>query len=101
MARTQTMVQLSEELLSRLDLQAASRGKSRSALIREAIEAYLAADTEREIDARIIEGYQRMPQGGEFDVDDWGDLGRFVTGLTAEHLRRLDEDERAEELPGW
>jgi predicted transcriptional regulator len=95
------MVQLSEELVSQLDQHAARQGKSRSALIREAIEAYLAADTEREIDALIVEGYRRIPQGGEFDVDEWGDLGAFVTGLAAEQLRRPDEDERGEGLGAW
>lgn len=34
MARTQTMVQLSDDLINELDLLAAGRGVSRSALIR-------------------------------------------------------------------
>jgi metal-responsive CopG/Arc/MetJ family transcriptional regulator len=39
--RTQTLVQLTEALLRRLDERAAREGRSRSALIRDAIEAYL------------------------------------------------------------
>ncbi|MBA2578509.1 MAG: hypothetical protein H0V05_18020 [Euzebyaceae bacterium] len=31
-----------------------------------------------EIDRRIIDAYTRMPQGGEYDVDEWGDLGAVV-----------------------
>lgn len=101
MARTQTMVQLSDELLELLDRRAATRGLSRSQLVREAIEAHLSADREAELDRRITEGYTRMPQGGEYDVDEWGDLGRLVTGLAVESLRRLDDEERAAGLEPW
>jgi metal-responsive CopG/Arc/MetJ family transcriptional regulator len=62
MARTQTLVQLSSELLSLLDARAAREGRSRSALIREALQDYLAADREAEADRRLVEAYTRMPQ---------------------------------------
>jgi metal-responsive CopG/Arc/MetJ family transcriptional regulator len=68
MARTQTLVQLSETLLSVLDERAAKRGISRSQLIREAIEAHLADDVEAEISRQIVEGYTRVPDDGEFDA---------------------------------
>ena len=61
MARTQTLVQLSEELLERLDAYRARRGRSRSDVVREAIENYLAADREAEIDRRLAEAYARQP----------------------------------------
>jgi metal-responsive CopG/Arc/MetJ family transcriptional regulator len=61
MARTQTLVQLTEELLRRLDERAAREGRSRSALIRDAIEAYLYDEEEARIDREIVEGYERMP----------------------------------------
>jgi metal-responsive CopG/Arc/MetJ family transcriptional regulator len=61
MARTQTLVQLTEALLQRLDERAARDGRSRSALIRDAIEAYLHDEEKARIDREIIEGYQRMP----------------------------------------
>ena len=95
------MVQLTDELVDILDRHAAARGVSRSRVIRDALEAYLRADREAEIDRQIREGYTRMPQGGEFDVDDWGDLGRAVTGLTEESMRRLAEEEREAGTPRW
>jgi metal-responsive CopG/Arc/MetJ family transcriptional regulator len=61
-ARTQTLVQLSDELLAHLDARAARDGRSRSDLIREAVAGYLAADREAEIDRRIVEAYTRQPQ---------------------------------------
>lgn len=62
MARTQTLVQLSDELLARLDARAAREGRSRSDLIREAVSGYLAGDREAEIDRQIVEAYTRQPQ---------------------------------------
>lgn len=61
-ARTQTLVQLSDTLLAHLDQRAGQEGRSRSELIREAIEAYLAEGIEAEIDRQIVEAYTRMPQ---------------------------------------
>lgn len=61
MARAQTLVQLSDELLDQLDRHRERDGRSRSALIREAIERYLASDREAEIDRLIVEGYERTP----------------------------------------
>ena len=68
MARTQTLVQLSDELLRRLDSYRAREGRSRSEVIREAIEHYLATDHETEIDRRLVEAYTRQPP-----EDVWGD----------------------------
>jgi metal-responsive CopG/Arc/MetJ family transcriptional regulator len=64
-ARTQTLVQLSDELLRRLDERAAREGRSRSALIREAIEAYLHDEENARIDREIREGYERIPETEE------------------------------------
>jgi metal-responsive CopG/Arc/MetJ family transcriptional regulator len=63
MARQPTLVQLSSELVAALDQRAASTGRSRSELIRMAIEAYLAADRAAAIDRQIVEGYSRLPPG--------------------------------------
>jgi metal-responsive CopG/Arc/MetJ family transcriptional regulator len=68
MARTQTLVQFSDELLARLDAYRARAGRSRSDVVREAVEQYLAADRESEIDRLIVEGYTRRPP-----TDIWGD----------------------------
>ncbi len=61
MERTQTLVQLTQTLLRRLDERAAREGRSRSALIREAIEDYLHDEEEAEISRQIVEGYERIP----------------------------------------
>jgi metal-responsive CopG/Arc/MetJ family transcriptional regulator len=68
MARTQTLVQLTDDLLARLDERAARERRSRSILIREAVEEYLADDLKAEIDRRIVEGYRRQPQTREEDA---------------------------------
>lgn len=62
MARAQTLVQLSDELLAQLDARVAREGRSRSDLIREAVAGYLAADRAAEIDRRIVEAYTHRPQ---------------------------------------
>jgi metal-responsive CopG/Arc/MetJ family transcriptional regulator len=59
--RTQTLVQLNDDLLRQLDERAAKEGRSRSALIRDAIEEYLFDEDRARIDREIIEGYERIP----------------------------------------
>jgi metal-responsive CopG/Arc/MetJ family transcriptional regulator len=68
MARHQTLVQLTDDLLARLDERAAREQRSRSTLIREAIEDYLRDELQTEIDRRIVEGYRRHPQTDDEDV---------------------------------
>jgi metal-responsive CopG/Arc/MetJ family transcriptional regulator len=68
MARRQTLVQLSDELLALLDERAARSGLSRSELIRTAVERELAADAEAAVDAAIVAGYTRTPPP---EVDPW------------------------------
>ena len=63
--RTQTIVQLNDELLRRLDERAAREGRSRSALIRDAIEAHLHDEESARIDREIVEGYERIPVTAE------------------------------------
>lgn len=87
MPRTQTLVQLSDELLRRLDERAAREGRSRSALIRDAIEAYLHDEKEAEISRRIVEGYERIPQTEE-----------ELAGTEAQ-MREMIEEEP--DWPGW
>jgi metal-responsive CopG/Arc/MetJ family transcriptional regulator len=67
-ARTQTLVQLNDELLDRLDSYREREGRSRSDVVREAIERYLAADREAEIDRLVVEAYTRQPP-----QDVWGE----------------------------
>jgi metal-responsive CopG/Arc/MetJ family transcriptional regulator len=70
MARRQTLVQLSDELLALLDERAARTGRSRSDLIRSAIERELREDREAAIDAAIVDGYTRIPQP---EYDPWAE----------------------------
>jgi metal-responsive CopG/Arc/MetJ family transcriptional regulator len=67
MARQQTLVQLTDDLVAALDERAARRGVSRSRLIREAVQDYLARDADAAIDAAIVAGYTRIPQ----EDDPW------------------------------
>ncbi len=61
-ARTQTLVQLSTEIIAQLDERAAREGRSRSELIREAIDAYVSGDREAAIDRTLVDAYTRIPQ---------------------------------------
>ena len=70
MARRQSLVQLSDELVALLDHRAARSGRSRSSIIREALERYLASDAEARIDAMIVQAYERLPQG----PDHWANV---------------------------
>ena len=72
-ARTQTLVQLNDELLALLDERAARERRSRSTLIREALESFLHDEIGAEVGRRIVEGYRRHPQTGE-EVD-WAEAG--------------------------
>lgn len=66
-ARTQTIVQLSDELITELDaLRAQTPDRSRSELIREALEAYIAQRRSAAIDAAIVDGYTRVPPEEDF-----------------------------------
>jgi len=60
-ARQPTLVQLSDDLLAVIDEQAARAGTSRSELIRQAVEAFLAEQLSASVDAAIVAGYTRMP----------------------------------------
>jgi len=66
--RTQTLVQFSDELIERLDRYRARAGRSRSEVIRAAVERYLDADRESEIDRELVEAYTRQPP-----ADVWGE----------------------------
>jgi metal-responsive CopG/Arc/MetJ family transcriptional regulator len=61
------MVQLNDALLEVLDQRAVETGRSRSDLIREAIEQYYKEDIEAAIDRAMVEGYTRVPDDDEFD----------------------------------
>lgn len=98
MARTQTMVQLTDELVTLLDDEAARLGLSRSALIRDLLETALHDDRERELSRLIVDGYTRIPQGAP---DDWGTPGEQGDQATSDLLARLDAEEHDSGLTAW
>lgn len=66
-ARRQTLVQFSDTLLEQLDRHRTREGRSRSEVIRAAVEQYLEADREAEIDRRLVAAYSREPQRDLWD----------------------------------
>jgi metal-responsive CopG/Arc/MetJ family transcriptional regulator len=70
MARTQTIVQLTDELVALLDERASRQRRSRSDLIREAIESFLGDDAEAATSREIVAGYERVPQEQD-DLEQW------------------------------
>jgi Arc/MetJ-type ribon-helix-helix transcriptional regulator len=60
-ARRQTLVQLDDARIAALDERAASQGRSRSDLIREAVDLLLGTGDRAAIDRQIVEGYRRIP----------------------------------------
>jgi metal-responsive CopG/Arc/MetJ family transcriptional regulator len=68
--RQPTLVQLTDDLLARLDERAARTGVSRSELVRRAIEEHLALSDSGAIDGAIVAGYERVPPP---DVDPWAE----------------------------
>lgn len=74
MARTQTLVQLSDELVALLDERAARLRRSRSDLIREALEKFMLDDVEADVSRRIVAGYERVPQRSD-GLDRWAERG--------------------------
>ena len=90
------MVQLTDDLVAALDRHAVQSGKSRSAVIREALEEFLATTREAEITAQLVAGYTQVPQGAG---DAWGNLTEQVRQETKRTLTRLDEEETAAGAP--
>ncbi len=92
------MVQLTDELRERLDEEAARRGVSRSAVIREALTVYLTESSEAAITRKIVEGYTRVPPEVP---DEWGDLEALGDIAGREVAQQLSAEERAAGLGPW
>jgi len=80
MARRQTLIQLDDARLAALDERAATSGRSRSDLVREAIDLLLGTGHAAAIDAAIVEGYERVPAS---EPDTWA-LPGAVEAIRAE-----------------
>ncbi len=89
-ARTQTMVQLSDDLIVELDRVAAERGVSRSALIRGALADYLAAVRAADVGRQIVAGYARIPPS---TPDSWGEPTGLGEAGERDVLARLELEE--------
>lgn len=92
MARSQTLVQLTDELVAALDVHAGASGRSRSALIREAIEEWLAVRRKQDAVEQWLAGYERMPVT---EPDEWGDLDLEADRRGRELAERLDAEDAA------
>ncbi len=75
MARRQTLIQLDDARVAALDERAAAAGRSRSDLIREAIDLLLGTGGAAAIDAAIAEGYARVPAP---EGDAWANAGAIA-----------------------
>jgi predicted transcriptional regulator len=75
MARRQTLIQLDDARLAALDERAAASGRSRSDLVREAIDLLLGTGDAAAIDAAIVEGYARAPAP---ERDPWASEGALA-----------------------
>jgi predicted transcriptional regulator len=89
--RTQTLVQLTDELRDELDRRATRLGVSRSRLIRDLLERGLAHERAEGHSARIAEGYARFPQAEARDA--WGDLDAWGEANARRNLAALAEEE--------
>lgn len=62
-----TTVGIAGDLLRRLDERAAREGRSRSALVQDAVKSYLYDEERDRIAREITEGYERIPPTDEED----------------------------------
>jgi hypothetical protein len=90
-SRRQTLVQLTAEVVEKLDRRAAELGISRSRLIRDLLERGLAEESEEELSRRMVDGYRRMPQSEGRDA--WGDLEAWVEVAGRGNLAAVTQDE--------
>ncbi len=92
------MVQLTDDLLRDLDVEAAERGISRSAVIREALESHLTARRADLVGEAIADGYRLIPPA---TPDGWGSLEEFADLAALEVMQRLAAEEREVGFEPW
>jgi Arc/MetJ-type ribon-helix-helix transcriptional regulator len=76
MPRRQALIQLDDARIAALDERAAASGRSRSDLIREAVDLLLGTGDAAAIDAAIVAGYERSPPP---EQDPWTLQGAVST----------------------
>jgi Ribbon-helix-helix protein, copG family len=79
-ARRQTLVQLDDARIAALDQRALASGRSRSDLIREAVDLLLGGGEEGAVDAAIAAGYRRQPAS---ETDAWA-IGSALAAIRDE-----------------
>lgn len=89
--RSQTLLQLSDDLVDELDRRAAALGVSRSKLVRDLLWQGLGTARRSERSAAMLEAYQRMPQSD--GRDDWGDLNEWTAAGTRRNFAALAAEE--------
>ena len=80
MARRQALIQLDDARISALDQRAASSGRSRSELIRDAVDLLLGTGDAATVDAAIVAGYGRCAAA---EGDAWA-LAGAIAAIKAE-----------------
>jgi hypothetical protein len=65
------------------------------------IVAFFESDRSAAIDRQLVTGYTRMPQGGAYDADEWGNMATLMAALTGDQARSLAAEEREAGLPPW
>jgi len=75
MPRRQTLIQLDDARLAALDERAASSGRSRSDLIRQAVDLLLETGDPAAVDAAIVKGYGDHPAPAD---DRWAQAGAIA-----------------------
>jgi hypothetical protein len=92
------MVHLTEDQIVQADGEAKRRGISRSALVRDALDAYLQSGRTATLDRQMQAGYDRIPQAGP---DEWGSLEDLADRSTRESLSRLAAEEKSAGTGSW
>lgn len=81
MTRKPVLLQFTEELLDELDRLSEAQGRSRSAVVREAVRRYVTDQSTALKDEQMREAYRRIPDNDEFA--DWAEAS----------LRQMIEEE--------
>lgn len=85
----QTLVQLTDELVSALDRRARRDGVSRSKVVRDLLGSALSSGEEH--DRAMVDGYRRVPQSDASDA--WGDLDSWTEANARRNLAALNEED--------
>ncbi len=89
------MVQLSEDQITRLDVEAARKGVSRSSVVRSAVDISLRS----RFDQAVADKYAQSYADGTFGSDAWGSIDEWHTAAAknrVEHSARKPSDQASQ-----